>query len=165
MMIKRCSLRASFFVCLYVRSDRQADGVESAVQQVDEEKFSGQGGIASEDDLDGFRSLDGTDDAGQRPDDPQRLAEVRYAVVVFVQIPVGGTSPVVEHGHLPLELADAAVHKRFAGSHTGVVDDVAGSQVISCIYYDVICRNDLRGIRSGQAFVVCVDGAVRIEGL
>ena len=62
--------------------------------------------------------------------------------VAVVQAPaVGGVLP--EHRHLALEPVDRAPHVRLARQHRGVVDQVAGREVVGAVEDQVVLREQV----------------------
>ncbi len=68
-----------------------------------------------------------------------------------------------EDRHLPLEAEDRAVDVRLAQQHAGVVDQVAGGEVVRAVDDHVVVPEQLQGVRGVEPRLVGDDLDVRVE--
>ena len=68
-----------------------------------------------------------------------------------------------EGGYLCGVLGDGAPDEGFVEVFAGVVDDVAGGEVVGAVEDEVVLVDDVEGVVVGELFVVLVDGGVGVE--
>src|SRR6185437_4626263 len=82
-----------------------------------------------------------------------------------VEAAVAGTLLGGEDAGLALEAVDGAVGVGLAGEDAGVVDEVAGLEVVGAVGDDVVAPEDLQRIRTGEHRVVLYDVGVLVQAL
>src|SRR5262245_17810936 len=70
-----------------------------------------------------------------------------------------------EDGGLSLELEDRAVHQWFLGHHAGIVDQVAGREVVAPIHDDIKVRDDAHDVLGPEALVKPDHLDIRVQGV
>ena len=79
-------------------------------------------------------------------------------------VAVGGPATGIEHGDHAVEAEDRAVHHRDAQLHRGVVDQVAGGEVVGAVDHQVVALEDGHHVVGAQAHVVGDHVDVGVEG-
>src|SRR5207245_7759171 len=67
-----------------------------------------------------------------------------------IEAPIAGPAAGGEHREHPFELEDRAVDVRLAGEMAGVVDEVAGREVVGPVHDDVIGLEEALDVVQGQ---------------
>ena len=140
---------------------------EAHGERVDEEQAADQRLAFAEDQLDDFGGLDDADDAGKNAQDAalgaawDKAGRGRFGVEAAVARAFFGG----EDAGLALEAEDAAVGVGLVEQHAGVIDQVAGLEVVGAVGNDVVLGEDLEGVGAGQHGVVLDDVQRGIEGV
>ena len=146
---------------LYQRND-----VTFQTSQVDVPEFSAQHVWTAQDD---FYRLAGFHAAYYARSDTQHglggVGHGEHFLFVGEEGAVVGTALVVEHGDLPVELADGTVHVHLVQPHAGVVNEVARAEIVAAVHYDVVVGNEAFGILRGEPLVPGFHADVGVEGL
>ena len=88
-----------------------------------------------------------------------------HSLLVGEERAVVGTALVVEHGDLPVELADGTVHVHLVQPHAGVVNEVARAEIVAAVHHDVVVGNEAFGVLRGEPLVPGFHADVGVEGL
>ena len=138
---------------------------EAHVPGVIEQQTTDQRRPAAEEQLDGLRRLDRTDDARQHAqhatlgatrDQPGR----RW---LGIEAAIARSTLGCEDRRLPLEAEDAAVSVGLSEDHARIVDEIPRREVVGAVEDDVIVAEDLERVLRGQRGLVAVDLERRIE--
>src|SRR5262249_30118396 len=79
------------------------------------------------------------------------------------QAAVAGALVGLEHRQLPVEAEDRGGHDGDLQTHAGVVEQVAGGEVVEAVDDDVVAANDLEDVRSVDPHRVLDDVDVGVE--
>ena len=80
-----------------------------------------------------------------------------------VEAAVAGAVLVIEHRDLALEAEDRSVHVGLAGEHAGVVDQVAGREIVGTVGHHVVLLKQIQGVGRGQRLLDRLDGDGGVE--
>ena len=80
------------------------------------------------------------------------------------KVAVIGTSPVIEDGYLTFEGADGAIYIDFSPFHTDVINEVAGSEIITSVYNDNVGADDFIRILFSQSCGIGIDLHIMVQG-
>ena len=69
-----------------------------------------------------------------------------------------------EGGEIAVELAERREYQRFFGEIAGIVDEVAGGEIVGAVSHDVVAGDDFEGVLSGEPEGHGLGHNVRIEG-
>ena len=143
----------------------EADLAELHRQRVEAHQAAGQGFANTDQQFDRLGGLDHTDHARQHADHTARAA-IGCQLCGWglgEQAAIARPTFIVEHADLPVETVDGAVHQGFAQLHTGVVDQVAGVEIVGAVDHQVIGAHQFQGVVAVERGVVRVDLDMRIE--
>ena len=121
---------------------------------VEEEKFAGEDFAHAREDFNSFIGLEGADDSREDADDANfgAIGNVFGIWALWEETAIRGTVLVVEDGDLPFELEDRAEGEGFAEFDAGVVDEVAGGEVVGTVEDEVVVGEKPFCIFGGEAF-------------
>ncbi len=145
----------------------QLEGAEAHAERVDEQQAADERLADAEDELDDLGGLDDADEAGK---DAEHAAfgaagdEARRRRL-GVEAAVAGAFLGGEDAGLAFEAEDAAVGVGLAGEHAGVVDQVAGLEVVGAVGDDVVVLEDLERVGAGEHGVVLDHVHVLVQAL
>ena len=145
----------------------QLEGAEGHAEGVYEQEAADEGVADAEDELDGLGGLDDADKAGEDAEDSAFGAGGNEARRwrLRVEAAVAGALLGAEDAGLALEAEDAAVGVGLAGEDAGVVDEVAGLEVVGAVGDDVVVLEDFKGVGGGEHGVVLDDVEEGVEAL
>ena len=129
---------------------------EAHVPGVVEQQPADQRRAAAEQQLDRFGRLNRADDARQHAEHAAFRAARHQAGRRRLRVEAAIARAVLrgEHRGLPLEPEDAAVGVRLAEEHAGVVDQVAGREVVGAVEDDVVVAERSQGVGGRQRGLV-----------
>ena len=139
---------------------------EFQVERVEKEQAVQKGEALAQDEFEDFGGLDEADDAGNDAEDAGLGATGREPGRgwFWKKTAVAGAAQVRgQDAGLALEAEDGAVDVGFLEEHAGIVDQVAGREIVAAIGHEVVGSNEFEGIPAGQAGGVQEDFDVRIE--
>ena len=142
-------------------------GAEAHGEGVDEQEAADEGLADAEDELDDFGGLDDADEAGEDAEDAAfgAAGDEAWRWWFGIEAAVAGAFFGGEDGGLAFEAEDAAVGVGLAGEDAGVVDQVAGLEVVGAVGDDVVVLEDLERVGAGEHGVVLDDVGVFVEAL
>ena len=117
------------------------DGAEGHIQSVNEQQPTGEGFADAQYELGGLGCLNAADHTGEHTENAS-LGAARH----FTRRRRSGEEAAVAalsrhvHGRLPIEQQDTAVHEWLIAEVGGVVDEVAGGEVVRAVDDDVVFR-------------------------
>ena len=116
------------------------------------------GSPAAQNQLDGFGGLDHADQARQNAEHAAFGARGNQARRRRLGIEAAIARPVLgrEHAGLAFETENRAVDVRFASQHAGVVDQVAGWEIVGAVGDDVVFAEDVQRVFARESSVECL---------
>ena len=150
---------AQFRAARAVGTAPEADLAEFHRQRIEAHQAAGQRLTNADQQLDCLGGLDHSDHAGQHADHAAGAAIGRQLSGrgLGEQAAVARPAFIVEDADLPVETVDGAVHQGFAQLHAGVVDQVAGVEVVGAVDHQVVGAHEVQGVVGVQGGVVRVD--------
>ena len=145
----------------------QLQRAEAHAECVDQQQTTDERLADAEDQLDGLGCLDDSDEAGQDAEYATLSAggnqswRWRFGVEAAVARAFLGA----EDAGLAFEAEDGAIRIRFVQKNTGIVDQVAGLEVVCAVGDDVVVLEDLERVGAGEHSVVLHHLQVGVEAL
>ena len=136
-------------------------------ERIDEQEATGEALADAQDQLDDFGGLDDADQTRENSEDSTLRAGGNKARRwrLRVEAAVAGRVLGGEDAGLPLEAEDGAVDVGLAGEDAGVVDQIAGLEVVRAVGDDVVVAEDFEGVGAGQHGVVLDHVQVGVQRL
>ena len=75
-----------------------------------------------------------------------------------------GASLVIENGYLTFEGTDGTIYINFSPFHTDIIDKIAGSEIITSIYNDVVGTDNFIRILFSQSCGIGIDLYIMVQG-
>src|SRR5690348_2163959 len=129
---------------------------ELEIQRIEQQQTANQRLALAENQLDGFKRLNRTDDAGQHSQYSafgtawNEARRWRLRVEAAVARAFAG----VKYGSLPLEAKDAAVNIRLSQQNASIVHQVPGGEIVRAVDDDVIVAEDIERVLGSQPRLV-----------
>src|SRR6266542_982924 len=129
-----------------------ADVLEGQLQRVVDEQPPDQRVADAGDELDRLVGLDRADRGAEHAEHAALGAGGNHAGRGRLGVQAAVARPVLgpEHARLPVETIDRAPHVGLALEHAGVVDQIAGGEVVRTVDHQVVRSDDLAGVVRGQ---------------
>ncbi len=134
-------------------------------QRIEQQQATDKAVAAPQNQLDRLHGLNRADDPRQyaehaalraRRDEPRRRR-------LGIQAAVARPFRHAEHGYLPFEAKNRAVHIRLAEQNASVVDEIARRKIVRAVDNQIEVLEQLQGVIAGQLGLKCLDLDVRIE--
>ena len=71
---------------------------------------------------------------------------------------------VIEYGYLPVESTNGTIYIDFSQLHAGVINEVAGSEIITSVYNDIVGADDFIRILFSQSCGIGIDLHIMVQG-
>ncbi len=153
----------------------ETEGTELHVEGVEDLEAAEERRTDAGDDFDGFVSLNGADDAAHGAHDAafgaawDHSGGRRFGVLAAVAAGLDGLASEFaqvrgEDGVEAFEAEDRAIDVDFFEENAGVVDEVAGGEIVGAVDDDVVGGDPLHGVFGGDAALVFDDFGVGVEG-
>ena len=145
----------------------QLERAEVHAERVDQQQAADERVADAEDELDDFGGLDDADEAGENAEHAAFRAGGDEAGRrrLGIEAAVAGACLGGEDAGLAFEAEDGAVGVGLAGEDAGVVDQVAGLEVVGAVGDDVVVLEDFERVGAGEHGVVLDDVHEGVEAL